>query len=247
MAANTPAPLAAAAPDPAAGWRAVLARIPIFAGFAANDLDRLAGCARERRMRRGETLMRAGDPGPSMMVVIQGEVRIMLGGISGREQIIDTLGAGSVFGEIALFDGKPRTADVVAITNGRVLTIERADLQNLIARDPLFALRVIETVCARLRSTTVQLEALLFQDVATRLASSLLALAQGPAPRRLDMTQAALGQLVGASREIVNKRLRAWENAGIVALSPGRVTLLDEPRLARLIPGRVAKTRREHD
>jgi CRP-like cAMP-binding protein len=81
---------------------------------------------------------------------------------------------------------------------------------------------------------------MVFQDVATRLAASLLGLAQGKAPRRLDITQAALGQLVGASREIVNKRLRALAAQGIVALSPGRILLLDEARLTQMIPVRVA-------
>ncbi len=221
------------------GWREVLAKIPLFAGFSGDDLDRLAACAHERRMRRGEILLRTGDPGHSMMIVILGEVRVQLGGIAGQQQIVSTLGAGAVIGEIALFDGKTRTADVVAATNGRLLTIDRAPLLALMADEPRIALRVIEGLCARLRGTLGQLESMVFQDVATRLATSLLSLAQGKPPRRLDMTQAALGQLVGASREIVNKRLRALAAAGIITLSPGRIVLVDEARLAAMIPGRV--------
>jgi len=221
-------------------WRGVLAKIPIFASFGGSDLDRLAACAHERRIRRGETLMRAGDPGLSMMIVIAGEVRVVLAGVSGHEQIVSTLGPGSIFGEIALLDGKPRTADVVAATNGKVLTIERTAVLRLLEQHPEFGLRLIEGLCGRLRATLVQLESMVFQDVATRLAASLLGLAQGKAPRRLDITQAALGQLVGASREIVNKRLRALAAQGIVALSPGRILLLDEARLTQMIPVRVA-------
>ncbi len=158
----------------------------------------------------------------------------MLNATSGREQIVNTLGAGAIIGEIALFDGKPRTADVVAVTNGRVLTIERAAVLRLIAADAQLGLHVIEMLCGRLRETMLQLESLLFQDVASRLATSLLSLAKGK-PKRLDMTQSALGNLIGASREIVNKRLRQLEREGIVALSPGRVILLDEMRLAAQI------------
>jgi CRP-like cAMP-binding protein len=214
-----------------ANWRALLGRTKLFAGFEAGELDRFLAQARERKMRRGEVLLRAGDPGDSMMAILLGEVRIMLADAQGRDQIINTLGVGAVFGEMALFDGRPRSADVVAATNGRLLVIERGPVQALLASDPRFAARVIEILCGRLRDTLVQLDAMLFQDVATRLATSLLGFAHGARPRRVDMTQAALGQAVGASREIVNKRLRAWEAAGIVGLSPGRVLLLDEAAL----------------
>lgn len=175
-----------------------------------------------------------------MMALLRGSVRISTGSADGREVVLNTITAGEVFGEIALLDGKPRTADVVAATNGKVLTIERAAVLRLLEQHPEFGLRLIEGLCGRLRATLVQLESMVFQDVATRLAASLLGLAQGKAPRRLDITQAALGQLVGASREIVNKRLRALAAQGIVALSPGRILLLDEARLTQMIPVRVA-------
>jgi CRP-like cAMP-binding protein len=221
-------------------WRTLLAKSPLFSGFQEAELDLLLAQARERKMRRAEILIRAGDPGESMMVILAGEVRVMLADAEGRDQIINTLGAGAVFGEMALFDGQPRSADVMAATNGRLLVIERGPVRRLLESDGRFAAKVIEILCGRLRATLTQLDAMLFQDVATRLATSLLGFAQGPRPRRVDMTQAALGQAVGASREIVNKKLRAWEAQGYVALSPGRVLLLDEAALFSLGPGRNA-------
>ncbi|MDE8347517.1 MAG: Crp/Fnr family transcriptional regulator [Acidocella sp.] len=232
------------APDrPGSQWSGILAGIQMFSGLGPNGINKLLDCSHERRMQRGEFLMRAGAPADSMMVIMHGEVRVMLSSPSGQGQIINAMGAGAVFGEIGLFDGKPRTADVVAVTNGRLLTIDGFALQSLLARDPQFAMGVIRIICGRLRNTLGQLESMIFQDVATRLASSLLELAQGSPPRRLDMTQAALGQLVGASREVVNKRLRALETAGIVSLSPGRVILIDEIRLAEMIPGSLSRMR----
>jgi CRP-like cAMP-binding protein len=222
-------------PETALSWRDVLVKIPLFAGMAGDGLERLALLAHARRMRRGEVLMRAGDPGLFMMIVMQGDVRVQLTGESGQQQILNTLGPGEVIGEIALFDGAPRTADVVAATNGRLAVIERAAVLHLLAEDPHFALSVIAGLCGRLRGTLGQLEAMVFQDVATRLAACLLRLAQGGKPRRLDLTQEQLGQLVGASREIVNKRLRGMEAAGILQLSPGRIVLLDEARLAAMV------------
>ncbi len=227
----------------ASQWGSLLAAIPMFSGLGAEGIGKLLDCSHERRMQRGEFLMRAGTPADSMMVIMHGEVRVMLSSRAGQDQIINAMGAGAVFGEIGLFDGKPRTADVVAVTNGRLLIIDGPALQSLLIRDPQFAVGVIKIICGRLRSTLVQLESMIFQDVATRLASSLLELAQGAPPRRLDMTQAALGQLVGASREVVNKRLRALEAAGILALSPGRVIILDEIRLAEMIPGSFSRMR----
>jgi CRP/FNR family cyclic AMP-dependent transcriptional regulator len=225
---------AGAADGKSADWRAVLGALPIFAGFLAADIDTLAGSAQARPMRRGEVLMRAGDPGSFMMIVLTGEVQVILNAVSGREQTINTLGPGAIIGEISLFDGKSRTANVVAVTNGRVLTIERAAMQRLIVADAQLGLRVIEMLCGRLRETMLQLESLLFQDVAARLAASLISLGQGK-PKRLDITQSALGNLIGASREIVNKRLRQLEREGIVALSPGRVIVLDEVLLAKQV------------
>jgi len=220
-----------AAGGTASDWRVVLQGLPIFAGFADADIDKLAAAAQGRMMRKDETLIRTGDPGAFMMIVLAGEVRVMLTAASGRQQIVNTLGPGAVIGEIALFDGQPRTADVVAATKGRLLTIERVAMQRLIEEDAKLALRVIEMLCTRLRNTMVQLESMLFQDVASRLAASLISLSKGN-PKRLDMTQAALGTLIGASREIVNKRLRQLERDGAVALSPGRVVILDEALLA---------------
>jgi CRP-like cAMP-binding protein len=128
---------------------------------------------------------------------------------------------------------------VVARTNGRLLVIERAPVQQMMQNDPRFALKVIEMLCARLRSSLTQLDAILFQDVATRLAVNLLNMAQGSkSPRYVDITQSALGQIVGASREIVNKRLKALAVQGIVAVTPGRILLLDEARLFKLGAGR---------
>lgn len=213
----------------------MLEKIPLFADFAGEGLDQLAKLTHERRMRRGEVLMRAGDPGLFMMIVSVGEVRVQLTGEAGQKRILATLGPGAVIGEIALFDGEARTADVAAATNGQVGVIERTAVLRLLEGDSRFALAVITALCRRLRDTVGQLEALAFQDVATRLAACLLRLAGGGMPRRLDMTQEQVGQLIGASREIVNKRLRALAAEGIVQLTPGRIVLLDEARLAALV------------
>lgn len=215
--------------------RQLLARTPLFAAFAPKDLDMLFGCSFERPMHSGETLFQRGDPGLSMMAILAGEVRIVLPGVSGKDQVLNILPAGSVFGEIALFDGKPRSADAVAATNGRLLVIERAAALRLMERDPAFARRVLELVCLRLRATLAQLDSVLFQDVAQRICVYLLQRHAERGQTRIDVTQSALGQIVGSARETVNRRLRDMEAEGLIKISPGRITISDPHRLGQLV------------
>jgi CRP-like cAMP-binding protein len=220
----------------AAARAKILARNALFANLPASDLEALAAGARERTMQRGETLFRRGDPGTFMLAVLAGEVRIALTGAAGRDQVLRLLKAGDVFGEMAMLDSRPRSADAVAATNGRLLVLERRDLLARMQHDPDFALRLLAILCDRLRATSAQLEGMLFHDSATRLAASLLGMATGRPQPRVDITQGALGEVIGATRETVNKKLREWEEQGWVALTPGRVTILDAQALAGLLP-----------
>jgi len=214
----------------------VLSANKLFGGLPLPDLEALAARTQERPMRRGETLFRRGDPGSGMLAILAGEVRITLASAGGREQVLRILRPGEVFGEIALLDGRPRTADATALTNGRLLLLDRRDLLARLEADSGLALRIIGMLCDRLRTTSRQLETLLFHDISTRLADTLLHLASGRPTPRVDITQSALGEIVGATRETVNKKLREWELAGHVELTPGRVILRDARALAALLP-----------
>jgi CRP-like cAMP-binding protein len=224
-------------PAPALSTRAkVLARNPLFGGLPAPEIEALAAFAAERAMRKDEVLFRRGDPGTGMMAVLAGQVRIVLPGAGGRDRVLKIIGQGELFGEIALLDGQPRTADAVAVTNGRLLVLERRDVMNRIRAAPDLGLRLIELLCERLRATNKHVEALVFQDIATRLATALLRLTNDHPRRLVDITQRELGELVDATRESVNKRLREWEEQGVVALSPGRVTVLKPEALLAIVP-----------
>lgn len=182
-------------------------------------------------MRAGETLVRRGDAGSAMMAVLAGEVRVELPDARGEAQVLRVLKAGEVFGELSLFDGKPRSADVVAVTQGRLLVIERAAVLGLMQDDPDFALRVAAVLCERLRATTAQLESLRFQDAGQRICAYLLQCQLEAGRNRIDITQAALAQIIGATRETVNRKLSEFELSGILLRRPGRITLLDLGRL----------------
>jgi CRP/FNR family cyclic AMP-dependent transcriptional regulator len=187
-------------------------------------------------MRSGEVLFHRGDPGTTMLIILTGEIRIILPSSDGREQVIRVLKAGDVLGELALLDGGSRTADAVAQTNGRLLVVDRAEMNDMLRNDPELALALVSMLCQRLRMATWMLESMSFHDTAGRLAATLLILSQGVAGRRLDITQGALGERVGAARETVNRKLREWQGAGYIALEPGRITLLDVSSLHKLAP-----------
>ena len=187
-------------------------------------------------MRKGDTLFHRGDIGSAMFVIVAGQVRIVLPGGEGREQVLRVFYPGEVLGELALLDGGRRTADAIAGTNGNLLVIERRDLMPLLRADPALSLAVLTILSARLRATSSLLEAMLFHDTTARLASTLLALSQHHPASQIDITQGALGERIGAARETVNKKLREWQADTIIALEPGRITVLDKAELRRHAP-----------
>ena len=215
---------------PALDKRAVFARQELFAGLDPRELERLATYARPQRFRRGQTLYHKGDPGHGMMVVLSGTLKMAVPSPSGREVVLNTMHAGEVFGEIALLDGRERSTDAIAVTDAEVLVLERRDFVPFLEEHPRVALKLLEVLCARLRRTSEQVEDVVFLDLPARLAKALLRLAEREAGGARDgatveITQKALGQLVGTSRESVNKQLQAWEARGVVETIKGGVVL----------------------
>ena len=215
---------------------AMLSRAPVFHAISAEHLAALASRASTRPMAAGERLFQRGDLGTAMLVVMTGEVRIVLPSLDGREQVLRIVQAGEVFGEMAVLDGGRRSADAVAQTNGRLLQLDRRDLMAQMHATPELALTILGVLSERLRATSWLLEAMLFHDAGARLATILLAMTQGQAGRRVDITQSALGDRIGTTRETVNRRLRELQNDGVLALESGRITVLDPAALRRLAP-----------
>ncbi|HUA76854.1 MAG TPA: Crp/Fnr family transcriptional regulator [Acetobacteraceae bacterium] len=213
-----------------------LAAVPLLAPLPAAELAAFARLARERTAVNGEWLFHRGDPGDFLLVVLAGELRVSVSGADGREQILRSLGPGDVVGEMAVLDGQPRSADAVAATRVRLLVVDRRALIGELKRNPDFALALMRLLCNRLRATSSALEAMMFHDSGTRLAAALLQLSGGREGARVDMTQNQLGEMVGAARETINKKLRAWEKSGLITLSPGRVIINSPSGLAALLP-----------
>jgi CRP/FNR family transcriptional regulator, cyclic AMP receptor protein len=216
--------------------RRILGGSQWFADVPAGALDTLALAMKERQAAPDEAIFLQSDEGSALFAILAGQVRIVIRGADGREQVLRVLGSGEMFGEIAVLDGRPRSADAIAVTRCRLLLLERRSLLELIASQPAVAIGLITVLCERLRDTSAQIEGLLFHTLSERLASALLGLRNDNTSASINVTQTELGHLTGVTRESVNKKLRAWQAVGLVELQPGRVRVKDADGLKRLLP-----------
>ena len=178
--------------------------------------DHLVGAsdAKHTSLKRGATIFCKGDPGDSVFGVISGTVKISVSSAEGRSAILNLIGAGDTFGEIAVLSGQGRTADAIANTNCEIFVIDRRDFLPFVRSQPALAMKFIELLCARLRRTSEQVEQIILLDLPGRLASALLALTAGrklhPEGRTIDITQQEISEMVGMTRESINKQLGVW-------------------------------------
>jgi CRP-like cAMP-binding protein len=186
---------------------------------------------------RAAAICAKGDLGTSLFVICHGTVKISAPSVDGHDALFRLLGKGDIFGEIALLDGGPRTADAVAVTDCELFVIERRDFLPIMGEEPEVAIRMIEILCSRVRRTTEQAENLMFMPLRGRLAKALLQLSEGDGrtgERKAVVTQKDLGNLIGMSRESTNRQLRVWEDQKWVRLERGGIVILATKELERI-------------
>jgi CRP-like cAMP-binding protein len=209
-----------------------LGRTLIFGGLEPDDLDRLASIARESTLQQGDILFEQGDDSDGLYLIVSGLVRIYLTTEDGREVTISLLEDGEVIGEMSLLDGLSRSAGAAALIETRLIFIPRAPFLDLIENRGKLARQIILTLCERLRSANAQFDQAVFHDLRHRLLLLLRQLAmmvgrvdQNVAVVDLDLTQGTLAQMLGASREAVNKQLRALVKEGRIAVDGQRIQI----------------------
>jgi CRP/FNR family cyclic AMP-dependent transcriptional regulator len=202
-----------------------LREIRVFADVPDDTLESVASTLKERYAAPNDAIFLQMDEGSALYWILAGEVRIVIGDIDGHEQVLRVLGPGEMFGEIAALDGRPRSANAIAVTRCRLWLLERCSLLALIASQPAVAIGLSEIMCDRMRYVTAQVEGLLFRTLSERLASALLGLCNDKSSASINLTQTELGRLTGVTRESVNKKLRHWQTTGLVELQPGRVRI----------------------
>ncbi len=217
-----------------------LAGFPLFSALEPDDRANLAARLSRHAVRRGVTLFVEGEPGDTVFLVVAGKIKITRSAPDGRENLIAVLGPGDVFGELSLFDPGPRTASATAVVATDLASLGHDDLRGLLRTRPEAAELLLRVLARRLRRTNDAMSDLVFTDVPGRVAKALLSLATQfgsavPDGVRVDhaLTQEELAQLVGASRETVNKALADFAARGWIALESRAVVLLEPQRLEK--------------
>lgn len=217
----------------------VLRKHPIFSDLDPEAFDQLCRYAKHTTLKRGTTIVSKGDPGNSLIAVISGTVKISVTSPDGRSAILNLIGPGEIFGEVAILDGHARTADATANTNCEIYVIDRRDFIPFVRSQPALAMKFIELLCTRLRWTSDQVEEVILQNLPGRLASALLRLTEkhklAPAGRTIAVTQQEISEMVGMTRESINKQLRAWADRKFVRLEHGAIVVLDAGSLQAIV------------
>jgi CRP-like cAMP-binding protein len=218
----------------------VIGSVPLFEALGEQDQAELRSVMSETSLRRGEILFNEGDPGDRLYVLTDGKVKLGHTAPDGRENLLAVLGPGEILGELTLFDPGPRSTTATAVAPTHLLELQHNDLMTFLDTRPELAKHMLRALAQRLRRTNTALADLVFSDVPGRVAKALLDLADRFGERTddgvyvpHDLTQEELAQLVGASRETVNKSLAEFVSRGWIRLDGRAVLLLDVDRLRR--------------
>lgn len=218
----------------------VLSRVPLFAALDDEASRALRASLKRHDLVRGDVIFREGERGDALFVVTEGKVKLARSAADGRENLLAVMGPADMFGELSLFDPGPRTATASAVTDTTVVSLSHDALEPWLRGRPEVSQQLLAALARRLRRTNEALADLVFSDVPGRVAKALLDLADRfghtePDGVRVDhdLTQEELAQLVGASRETVNKALADFAHRGWLRLEGRSVVLLDQERLTR--------------
>ncbi|KNX36103.1 Crp/Fnr family transcriptional regulator [Luteipulveratus halotolerans] len=218
----------------------VVRQAPLFAPLDDEAAEALLSQMTRSRIERGQELFHEGDQGDRLYVITEGKIKLGRRSPDGRENLLAILGPGEMLGELSLFDPGARTATATAVAETELVGLSHQELTVFLDGRSEVAVTLLSALARRLRRTNEALGDLVFTDVPGRVAKALLDLSSRfgrPAEEGVlvahDLTQEELAQLVGASRETVNKALADFASRGWLKLEARAVTLLDVERLQR--------------
>lgn len=218
----------------------ILSRAGIFQGVDPAAVRALIDELDTTKFPRGTTIFDEGEPGDRLYIIISGKVKLARHAADGRENLLTVMGPSDMFGELSIFDPGPRTSSAICVTEVVAATMDSTMLHDWIKEHPEISEQLLRVLARRLRRTNNSLADLIFTDVPGRVAKALLQLAnrfgiqEGSALRvHHDLTQEEIAQLVGASRETVNKALAEFAHRGWIRLEGKSVLISDTERLAK--------------
>src|SRR5262249_16806652 len=217
--------------------RRLLGRCVLFEGLSDSERAAISARARIRTFDAGEGIFSIGSPGDQMMAVLSGAVRISVPSNEGKELLLAIIYPGEVFGELAVFDGKKRSADASAEHACALAILDRRDILSVLERHPSAWLKIVQVLCHRLRITDQVLAEVALLQLPMRLANALLRVTSAASAGQMEKTrfsQRELANMVGGTRESVNKCLRKWQAGGIVQVSEGSIAVTNRAALKNI-------------
>ena len=218
----------------------VVRRAPLFTALDESAALSLRASMDTVKIAKGSILFKEGDDGEHLYVIIDGKLKLGTSSGDGRENLLSILGPGEMFGELSLFDPGPRTSTATAVTDAKLLSLSHEKVIPWLKQNPEVSLQLLTRLSQRLRRTNEAVGDLVFSDVPGRVAKALIDLGDRfgkTTPEGLlvnhDLTQEELAQLVGASRETVNKALADFAGRGWLKLDGRSVLITDVERLSK--------------
>ncbi|MBF0227283.1 MAG: Crp/Fnr family transcriptional regulator [Desulfobacterales bacterium] len=212
----------------------LLKQIPLFKALSEKDIKDLSMTTRSLSLKSGQALFRKGDEGTALYIVKKGSIKIVLPSKDGNEIIVTIFSENDYFGEMALLDGEPRSADAVAIIVSEVLILRRSDFLAFLQSNSNAIKMILSLLSKRLRKTDELLEDTCFLNISVRLAKKLVELANTHGKQEKDgilidlsFTQKELGDMVGATRESVNKELKTLRESGTIITDGSKILIVD--------------------
>lgn len=205
------------------------------------ELDRrLRAAGRSRRLLKNETLYSRGSVPDAIYCIEHGAIQLSTTSSNGRESVLGVVDPGRWFGELTLWIEEPRAHDAKAINNTQLLVVSAESMHAIVDHEPTHLQEILRLVCRRYKRAIERIEASVLQPLPVRLAYLLVAEAkaftrdQAQHSRELKLSQESLGQMLGASRQSINRQLKQWESEGIVHVSYGRIKLIDPEFLTQM-------------
>ena len=218
----------------------VVRKAPLFTALDDAAAASLRASMDSVKIAKGSVLFAEGDEGDHLYVIVEGKLKLGTSSGDGRENLLSILGPGEMFGELSLFDPGPRTSTATAVTDAKLLSLGQEKLIPWLADNPQVALQLLARLAQRLRRTNEAVGDLVFSDVPGRVAKALIDLGERFGKQtdeglfvHHDLTQEELAQLVGASRETVNKALADFAGRGWLKLDGRAVLITDLDRLTK--------------
>jgi CRP/FNR family cyclic AMP-dependent transcriptional regulator len=220
----------------------ILKNVPLLQFLSDADLAQLSLSLRVQRLRKKHALFRKGDEGTALYIIRKGKVKIVLPSKVGEEVILTIFSEGDFLGEMSLLDEKPRSADAVSMEESEVYVLNRTDFLSFLQENENAIKCILSCLSERLRKTDDLLEDASFLSVSARLAKKLVELGREFGVKEKDvvriglrLTQQDMADLVGTTRESINKELRVLREKGLVSMESGYIRLLDLERLKRRV------------